>query len=71
MQHKSLTVIAARHSIFDIQHVEPGVEGIIFGVTLNNVTPPNIFRHIHEILGYMPKQDRMSTIAFLSTSRRF
>ena len=43
MQHKSLTVIAARHSIFDIQHTEPGVEGIIFGVTLNNVTPPNIF----------------------------
>ena len=45
MQHKSLSVIAARHSIFDIQHpvAEPGVEGIIFGVTLNNVTPPNIF----------------------------
>ena len=42
MQHKSLTVIAARHSIFDIQQAEPGVEGIIFGVTLNNVTP-NIF----------------------------
>ena len=41
MRHKSLIVIAARHSIFDIQH--PGVEGIIFGVTLNNVTPPNIF----------------------------
>ena len=45
MQHKSLSVIVARHSIFDIQHpvAEPGVEGIIFGVTLNNVTPPNIF----------------------------
>ena len=45
MRHKSLIVIAARHSIFDIQHpvAEPGVEGIIFGVTLNNVTPPNIF----------------------------
>ena len=45
MQHRSLTVTAARHSIFDIQPpvAEPGVEGIIFGVTLNNVTPPNIF----------------------------
>ena len=43
MQHKSLTVTAARHSIIDIQHAESGVEGIIFGVTLNNVTPPNIF----------------------------
>ena len=37
MQNKSLTVTAARHSVFDIQHPveEPGVEGIIFDVTLN------------------------------------
>ena len=45
MQHRSLTVTAARYSIFDIQPpvAEPWVEGIIFGVTLNNVTPSNSF----------------------------